>query len=201
MSEIKFPAWDSDIEEIEKEINRMNNRLTNRTKLLKKEVISEQQYKDLIEDIITTLRFWTGRTPIGERKSEVIQKRFQTFFEKLYEFLIVCKNSSLWEPQNLANDSLYQGTLYRYLGYGPNITGEKVQIKPKFDNIYASWSKLPQNSYIESKLHGPKTWLECKVEGNLYGIDLTVFGVSKANEEEVVFPTIEKTILDIRYLK
>ena len=73
-------------------------------------------------------------------------------------------------------------------------------VKPSYDNIYVSWSKHPQNDYIESKLGGNITWLSCEITAPRYGIDLEAIKSSRGNEAEVVFPTIKECVTEIRYI-
>ena len=103
-------------------------------------------------------------------------------------------------PKKFANDTLYHGTIYRYLGHCLENEIYDNIVEPEYNDIYVSWSKNPTNSYIESKLYGTKTLLTCKIENNYYGIDLEAFCVVRGNEAEVVFPTIKETITNIEYI-
>ena len=75
------------------------------------------------------------------------------------------------------------------------------RVEPQYNNIYVSWSKQPQNHYIENKLYGTMTLLTCKVDEPYYGIDLEAFGVVRGQEAEVVFPTIKETITEVKYIR
>lgn len=91
---------------------------------------------------------------------------------------------TIYKPQYL-----YQGKVYRYLGY-KNEPETKKYIIPEYNNIYVSWSKEKQESgYFKEKLKEPITRLEYEIIGDEYGIDLEKMDLSKGNEREVVFPT------------
>ena len=100
--------------------------------------------------------------------------------------------------RDLTEKALFQGTVYRYLGYGYPTNESIYPIKPRYNGIYVSWSQKRVFGNVLSKLYGTKTLLTCHIDSENYGINLRTFGVSK-NEYEVVFPTIESTIVDIEY--
>lgn len=158
---------------------------------------SKESLESLGEDIGVICDFWTGRTYVGSPKSKAIKDVFQKFFVELMNLLLSMKNSEKDYEVRVAEAMLYQGTIYRYLGH--DHPSKKVVV-PKYNEIYVSWSKEPENDYIESKLYGPVTWMSCKIAEPLYGIDLDVIGSSRANEHEVVFPTIEEYITEIKYI-
>lgn len=153
--------------------------------------------RDVYYDIKKITSFWTGKTYVGSKKTKQIKKAFQDFYQAFYELLIAFKtnafNSISKIEKSLANDLLYQGNIYRYLGHGDCQETHK-KIKTKYNDIWVSWSKEPENSYLESKLYGEYLKLYATIENNMYGIDLEALGVSKPNEKEVVFPTIRETI-------
>lgn len=152
---------------------------------------------DLIDDIGEICDFWTGKTYIGEPKSQIIKDAFQCFFTELMQLLLTMKDSEKDYEVRVANAMLHTGTVYRYLGKNyPN----KEAVVPVYDDIYVSWSKCPQNNYLLSKLYGPVTWMSCEIAAPQYGIDLDAIGSSRANEHEVVFPTVEKCITEIKYI-
>lgn len=158
---------------------------------------SQESLLLLGEDIGDVCDFWAGKTYVGNPKTEVIKEAFQGFFTELMNLLILMKNSEKDYEVRVAKAMLYQGTIYRYLGH--NHPSKKVVI-PQYNEIYVSWSKKPENDYIESKLYGPVTWMSCEIAESLYGIDLDVIGSSRASEHEVVFPTIEEYITEIKYI-
>lgn len=79
---------------------------------------------------------------------------------------------------------LYTGKVYRYLGN--KFQPEKI-VKPSYDNIYVSWSKHPQNDYIESKLGGNITWLSCEITAPRYGIDLRLLNLQEETRRKLYF--------------
>ena len=162
-------------------------------------MFSARSMNTLYNNIVEVLLNWTGNTYVGCIKEDILKYAYQEFFETLYEFLINCRRLPEKELQNFANDVLYRGPLYRYLGHG-NTENCDVQIEPEYNDIWVSWSKTDKNFYIESKLYGKYTKLSGHT-GTIYGIDLTAFGVSKCEEKEVVYPTIKNCIDKIEYFE
>lgn len=134
--------------------------------------------------IIPVLCYWTRNTYVRERKNKILQTAFQNFFNSLYELLCNLRKCSNIKMKSFAKNALYKGTLYRYLGNLKSI--EDI----KYNDIWVSWSKNKYNSYFEEKITNGKIIVTCKTKDK-YGIDLTVFGVSCNNEEEVLYPTIK----------
>ncbi len=159
-------------------------------------------YNQLENVISTVLGIWTGHTYVGERKQEKIKKAFQKFFVNFMDLLLDIKNYSenyALKEKQLSKKALFQGTVYRLLGH--NTADKNEKIEQTFDDIYVSWSKIPQNSYFESKLYGVITWIKCIISVKYFGIDLTALQCSRSNEQEIVFPTIEECITEIKYIE
>ena len=188
-----------DIEKNTEEIYRISNQIKTFSKRLPREDFKGDQLQLLYENIQEILGFWTGNTYVGQEKAPKLKKALQQFFENLMDFIHVCQNVNIDFLNDFANKALYQGTLYRYLGHSIHENCDET-IEPIYDDFYVSWSKNPRNSYIESKLCGTMTHLTCEVSGDYYGIDLSAFGVVRGEEAEVVFPTIEGTIVKKKYL-
>lgn len=152
--------------------------------------------------IRTVLSFWLAQSYVGIEKSENLKNKYQLFFETLYTFLLMLKKSPKREEHYLADRALYQGVLYRYLGHSSFCEDEELckKVVPKYDEIYVSWSKVPTNDYIKSKLRGQITYMICDTK-ELFGIDLSAFGFTVGNEADVVFPTLEDYIISVQYLK
>ena len=151
----------------------------------------------LLDEICEVCSYWTGKTYIGEPKKEPIKSTFQGFFTDFMRLLLILQNSEKPHEVIVANELLYQGAIFRYMGKNyPN----KRRVRPKYNDIYVSWSKAPKNSYIESKLYGPITWLSGEIKKPFYGIDLGPLGCVRANEQEVVFPMHKDCIQKIKYI-
>ena len=149
----------------------------------------QTEFSDLLANIIEILKTWTGSTYIGVRKSKQLEDAFQMFFLNLLECTLEIKKKDKNHP---VCKILYQGYIYRVLG--SNNPKNKEIIKPRYSNVFVSWSKnenIPTNNMLE-KLYGPITKLKSKICGEQYGIDLTVFGISKIGEQEIVFPTLKE---------
>lgn len=199
MNEVNFPSWDDEQDKVITEIYMVKQQIQAVTKKIQTKDIDCREFHIFFNNVCTTLNYWTGHTYIGQEKSDFIKKAFQEFFETLYDFLLICQTHDYIELRELANKVLYRGALHRYLGHGFIDEDISKHIEPQYNDIYVSWSKNNHNSYIESKLYGATTLLTCRVDEPYFGIDLEVFEANRGNEEEVVFPTIKETIIDIKY--
>lgn len=204
MNKVNFPLWDDETDKVLTEINRVTAQIKNVQKKLPTNDIlyGDSDYNIFSNNVRETLNYWTGRTYVGQKKEKSIQKAFQRFFEALYDFLLFCQkedNSFLHRLKGLADDALYRGTIYRYLGHCSGDKDTERKVEPEYNSIYVSWSKNQNNHYIQSKLYGTKTLLTCVISEPFYGIDLDAFGVVKGDEAEVVFPTVKEMITDIKY--
>ena len=200
MNKVELSDWYDQYDENTKGIYQVKDQIKNCTKKVIANHLTLNEYNMLIDNICTILSFWTGSTYIGREKDKRYIKSFQMFFDELMDFTLACKDSDNEDLQELAEMVLFKGTLYRYLGYASDLIDPSTKIEPRYDNIYVSWSKNKRNSYIEQKLRGIMTLLTCEVKEPYYGLDLTPFGVVRGDEEEVVFPTIENTIINIEYI-
>ena len=153
---------------------------------------------ELADDLRAVCYFWTGSTYVGSPKAEPIKMAFQAFFEEFMRLLLLMKDSTLPFEKRVANAMLYSGTVYRYLG--KNYPSDEVVV-PYYDGIYVSWSKQDGNSYLLSKFYGPVTKITCEIAEPMYGIDLDILECTRGNEQEVVFPTFEQSIVEILYSK
>lgn len=186
--------WGDDNEKIVKGVSEATNNIV---LYRKSRNISEVMFEALLEDITVICYFWTGKTFIGHPKNFAVKNVFQSFFVELMNLLLAMKNSKKKYEKTIADKLLYRGKVYRYLGNG---SPSDDIVKPVFDGVYVSWSKKPENRSVTSKLSGTITWLSCKISEPFYGIDLDNLGCSRVNEHEVVFPTIEKCITEIKYI-
>lgn len=186
--------WGDDVEQIVKGITEaMSNIVLYRNH----HNTSKEMLLELGDDISDICSFWTSNTYVGNPKNDAIKNAFQLFFEELMKLLLIMKNSDKFYEVDVANALLYRGTVYRYLGR--DYPTDDV-VSPIYDDIYVSWSKEPKNDYLLSKLYGTITWMSCEINAPFYGIDLDALGCSRANEHEVVFPTIEECITEIKYI-
>ena len=186
--------WGDDVEQIVKGITEVTNNVKIYHALPN---VSRKMFMELCKDIGEIRSFWTGHTYIGCPKNEAVKIAFQSFFEELMRLLLDMKNSRKSYETRVASKCLYRGKVYRYLG---NDHPTDAVVRPIYDSIYVSWSKEPKNDYLLSKLYGTITWMSCEINAPFYGIDLDALGCSRANEHEVVFPTIEECITEIKYI-
>ena len=175
----------------------------------------EADFKEICGGINCVLYDWTGNTYIGNRKEKNVQQAYQMFFELLHSFLEFCHDNedNLSDKEaSLAQSMRFYGTVYRYLGKcDPKNYRKREVVKPEYNDIYVSWSKSERNSYIESKLYGPRTWMKAEIQEPYFGIDIQGFEewcerwfnehpfITRGNEREVVFPTVEKCIVEVKY--
>ena len=205
MKKVCFPQWDEE-DKVTNEINCVTAQIKSVKNKLPTNDITYGDYNFRIfkDNVRQTLGFWTGRTYVGYKKGKAVQKAFQAFFEALYNFLLFCQkenNSFNHALKDFADRTLYQGKVYRYIGHCAEDNDFESKVEPEFNNIYVSWSKKPDNNYIQNKLYGTKTLITCVIVEPYYGIDLDVFGVVRADETEVVFPTVREMITGIKYLE
>lgn len=186
--------WGDENEQIVKGVSEATNNIV---LYRKSRNVSEVMFGTLLEDITVICYFWTGKTFIGHPKNLAVKNAFQSFFVELMNLLLTMKNSNKKYEKNIADKLLYRGKVYRYLGNDYPLDNI---VEPVFDGIYVSWSKEPKNQNITRKLYRTITWISCKISAPFYGIDLDNLGCSRVNEHEVVFPTIEKCITEIKYI-
>lgn len=189
-----YSLWKDDTSNIIKGIGEATNNIVNYRHSLN---VTEKRFCELIEDVQAVCDFWTRNTYVGVPKETAEKEAFQKFFSELMQLLLEMKKSGTIFERRIAANMLYTGKVYRYLGN--KFQPEKI-VKPSYDNIYVSWSKHPQNDYIESKLGGNIAWLSCEITAPRYGIDLEAIKSSRGNEAEVVFPTIKECVTEIRYI-
>lgn len=201
MNEIELSAWSNNYRENANEILRVANQIRKVNERLSIGGVTIEQMETLDNNIITVLNNWVGSTYVGKRKEKVLKRAYQAFFEALYEWLFCLKRIPDEDIQQFVGDALFQGTLYRYLGYGDCEDNIEERIEPIYDKYYVSWSKKEKNSYFESKLYGMITHITCELKNMHYGIDLNAFGMGREHEQEVVFPTIKDTITNVKYIE
>ena len=173
-----------------------------------------EEFIDLCIIVGVAIHYWSAYTYVGVPKSETIKNQYQKFYMKLKEMVDFMDNAELVltrEELDFLKSIKYNGAIYRYLGV-PDSQQKHDKIKPYFNNIYVSWSKERENSYIESKLYGIVTKMRC-ITNITYGFDLEEFEnylvrwdgsewqkqLSRANEREVVYPTIKSDITNVFY--
>lgn len=152
--------------------------------------------------IHTILCYWTSQPYVGIEKPDIWKNKYHLFFMTLHDYLLILRDSGKTKEKKLAENALYNGKLYRYLGhseFSENSMGRNQVVEPKYDGIYVSWSKNPNNDYVLNKLNGPITLLTCDT-GDSFGIDISAFGFLTGNEQEVVFPTLKNHVLSVNYL-
>ncbi len=176
----------------------------------------QEKLIDVCSGINSILLDWTGNTYVGRKKEPVVEKVYQDFFELIHNFLEFCamneENLNVMES-SLAELMMFRGTVYRYLGIADSRNYRKKQkVNPEYNNIFVSWSRSERNAYIEGKLYGPRTWMKAEIMEPEFGIDIHGFElwcekwlgessfITRGEEKEVVFPTLEKNICEIKYL-
>lgn len=181
--------------EVDKVTNNIKNYIKNNNQNTKEFFIQ------VLSEVEEVCNCWTGKTYVGQSKRQDLKNAYQDFFSNLMKMLLLCKTNNNQCENAAAKALLYQGKVYRYLGYGFSSSRKKKVIKPDYDSVYVSWSKEPKNGYIESKLYGEMTWIEAEIKSPYFGIDLENMGISRGKEREVVFPTLKDCITNIKYIR
>ncbi len=178
----------------------------------KKLIIRIDFFEILCDGIASFLEYWVGNTYVGNKKTSAETAIFQDFFRSLSSLIALLQDEKICPTQDerdLVSSLVYHGKVYRYLGY-PSPT-KKKHIEPIYNDIFVSWSKNKEISYIESKLYGCMTRLYCNIPPNMVGFDLEGFQefynnkfaskiwIARGEEREVVFPTIKEMIYRIEY--
>lgn len=154
----------------------------------------------LDNNINDVLNYWVGCTYIGCRKSESLTNAFSLFYKNLLELILTLKDHKY---DCILTQALYQGPIYRVLGYGESKQSNSKPIDPEYDLQYVSWSNNPNipTDYMINKLSGTITKLEANIKGDDFGIDLTVLGVSRHDEGEIIFQMKKDAITNVSYIK
>lgn len=194
---IDFSDWYDEFIKQSPYIRLVTSQIETVTKQIKNGFVSDFIWDVECDNVTKLLRKWTGNTYVGCEKPGNFKDAFHQFFVALYNQLLAMRVSNIGDMACFANSALFQGTVYRYLGHS-SYNDEKII--PVFDNIYVSWSTNNKSLYFESKLHGTMTFMECDICDDCFGIDLRAFEVSPNNENEIVFPTIEKYVTNIQYI-
>lgn len=176
----------------------------------------EDVFENLMQELAYSFSKWSGNTYVGKENDEELKMVYQDFFENIYlliDSLEKNKHKIMNIEAKFINSIKYNGKVYRYLGYGDSTDKKRKQyIKPVYNDVYVSWSKNEENQYLESKLYGKITKLYCEIPNEKYGLDLEKFQdfinssfacefyISKGTEREVIFPTIEEYIYEIKYV-
>ena len=181
--------------EVNKATDNIKNYITNNNRNTK------ESFLQVLSDVEEVCNCWTGKTYVGQSKRQDLKNAYQDFFSNLMKMLLLCKTNKNPCENKVAEALLYQGKIYRYLGYYSAHDYRKGAIVPEYDGIYVSWSKEPKSSYIESKLYGKITWIEAEIKPPYFGIDLEAIGSSRGNEKEVVFPTLKDCVTNIKYIR
>lgn len=192
--------WGDETEKIINSVNEATNNIKDYILKLHNRENSSALFHNVKKDISDVCTFWVGKTYIGVQKEINVEKAFQDFFEALMNMLLSIKTNtdkSLKCEERFANKVLYRGNVYRYLG---NCKPSSEIIKPQYNNIYVSWSKERENKDLENKLYGVITRIYCDIKEPYFGIDLEALKISRVNEREVVFPTIEECIIKTEYI-
>ncbi len=147
MNKVNFPFWNNEVKKAITEIYRVKSQMKTVGVRLKTNDISNEDFSLFLDNVYETLKYWTGHTYIGQKKDKALQKAYQTFFEALYDFLFTCRELDNPKLKSFADEVLYRGLLYRYLGNGTVEENVDKRIEPQYNNIYVSWSKQPKNHH------------------------------------------------------
>ena len=199
------------------DINQLSRRIRHYTLSRSENRFCKSDLFDICDGINSVLLEWTGCNYVGERKEKEKEKIYQDFFTSLSDLLAFYegnreKISDI--EQSFVDLLVYRGVVYRYLGIADIANASTQQIvKPEYNDIYVSWSKSTEcYSYIRQKVYGPITRMQALIGGPLFGIDIHGFEdwceiwtgkssfITRGDEREIVFPTIEYCITEVKYL-
>lgn len=165
----------------------LESTITLLNKHLKKELeIEVKTLKFIVSDV---LYYWVYKNKVGIKKDTNIRLLYNEFFNLFLDILLEFKkNKENIEGYELATKCLYQGTIYRTVGY-QDTNDELI-----FDDLYTHWSKIDTRNIdsIESKVFKSRDYLKVEIEKNDYAIYIAPFIGMKNYEEEVVFTTSSK---------
>lgn len=199
MEKINYPQACFDNEAIVTALHKTKEQVDIIEKIVRNGGAPNQKYIDIFRiDTQQALLWWTRNTYVGQEKTDQIKMAFQEFYQSLYQLLLTFKNSNIQALREFADEALYQGVAYRWLGYGTPCDSMKTARKVIGNNIYVSWSKKSNAAKsIKDKLCGTITEIACEISGEYYAIDLMAFFKEPINneEEEIVFPTIKNLII------
>lgn len=154
-------------------------------KYLRKEIeIETECFKFIISDVLF-YRVYKKRS--SNKENSDIRIKYDEFFKSFLNILLLWKANPINEDKYLlASKCLYQGPIFRTIGYLDNKKSNNVI----FDNSYTHWSKIDTRniSSIESRIYRNKKYLSTIIDGNDYGIYIAPFIGMNKFEEEVVFP-------------
>ena len=125
----------------------LESTITLLNKHLKKELeIEVKTLKFIVSDV---LYYWVYKNKVGIKKDTNIRLLYNEFFNLFLDILLEFKkNKENIEGYELATKCLYQGTIYRTVGY-QDTNDELI-----FDDLYTHWSKIDTRNIdsIESKV-------------------------------------------------
>ncbi|MGL4363456.1 MAG: hypothetical protein ACRCZM_11500 [Bacteroidales bacterium] len=193
------------------DIEKVNKYIGIYIRIRKDKPFDRELFNALITEIINIISIWTGETFVGIQKEKVQEKLFNQFFYSIKELIIFLENlgSTSQSESEFISHIKYTGNIFRYMGNGCFLS--KATIIPTFNDVYVSWSKNYKSVYLESKLYGPVTYLQCNIQGDDFGLDLegfdkfvreneiSNFNFIRPNEREVVFPMSSKIQIDVEY--
>lgn len=152
----------------------------------------------VLDNMQSVLSVWQSNTYLGVMKPSVLRSVFHRFFEAVLDLILTMRSSISEDDRDYANNSLYQGRVYRWLGYSGGEDEDKDVIV-NYDNLYASWSTLPRCSYTLSKLYGKVKRVTLDIPVGHFGLYLPVLSCefTKVHEQEVVFPVLEEYVVAV----
>ena len=152
--------------------------------------------EDFLDCTNSVLFYWVRKNIVGIEKSNQVKQLYNNFFAliKVYMDNWQALNDDS-EKHNLAKEVIYKGEIYRYLD-SKKITMSKDKIR--YDENFVHWSKIKEINSVINHLKGPYLLLKAQIKDDDYGIFINpLIRELILDEQEVVYPTIETTILYI----
>lgn len=197
MEKIQYPQGYCNNEAIVDALHKTKEQFDIVKKIVQNGGSPSQEYIEVFYiDTQRAIQWWITYTYVGKEKPDQIKIAFQDFYQSLYQLLLAFKKSEVCVLRQFADEALYQGVIYRWLGYGESCASMETARNIIYDNIYVSWSKKPNiPKSIKDKLYGTITKITCEISGKYFAIDLMAFFNKPINDEdEIVFPTVKKLV-------
>lgn len=115
-----------------------------------------------------------------------------SFLALFFDFIKMLNNRGYYDTKGL-----YTGDVYRYLGKGCPNTNDEI-VYPRYDNMFTSFSTVPELPSITSKLCGTMTLIHAYIDDSSTGIRLKDF--INCPEDEVVCRMSKSIVKDVKYI-
>lgn len=106
---------------------------------------TKEFFIQVLSDVEEVCDCWTGKTYVGQSKRQDLKNAYQDFFSNLMKMLLLCKTNNNQCENAAAKALLYQGKVYRYLGYGFSSSRKKKAIYDRVLQQRENFSRAKRN--------------------------------------------------------